>query len=337
MPQGIGDVIMTIPVISELVKRDKSHISISVKSQTEALILGELCQDIDIDFIILNEIFENNSTLISFFKVIHRLRRLSPDIIFTQFNVSAVKSSLTSFFAGVKTRVGWSGPFSFLNTLTLEPSGLHKIAENLKSLAVLNYALNDIELVYPKFHGNPPNKTRPELSEILNSDSKKIAISPGSQDFDSHKRWPKLYFSELINKILSDDDSIQVYMIGDKNEITLCDDIIQAVDKKERISNLSGKTSIPELLYFLSRMQLTITNCNGTSHMACVADSPIIGIYGPTDYQITGPISDKFVPITAGLDCSPCYRRDYRFGCGDPVCMENIAVDKVYEAVKKFI
>jgi ADP-heptose:LPS heptosyltransferase len=71
--------------------------------------------------------------------------------------------------------------------------------------------------------------------------------------------------------------------------------------------------------------------------MACAADSPIIGIYGPTDDRITGPISDSFIPITAGLDCSPCYRRDYRFGCGDPVCMEKISVEKVYQAVEELI
>ena len=105
MPQGIGDVIMSIPVISEIVKRDKVRISISVKSQTEAIIINELCQNIEIDFIILNEIFEQNSTPISFLKVIHRLRQLSPDIIFTQFNLMYIIINSENFHKQRPTRL----------------------------------------------------------------------------------------------------------------------------------------------------------------------------------------------------------------------------------------
>jgi heptosyltransferase-2 len=126
-------------------------------------------------------------------------------------------------------------------------------------------------------------------------------------------------------------------LIGNDKEEMLCDDIIEKIDQKANVTNFAGKTSIQQLFYLLSKVDLTITNCNGISHLACTANSPLIGLYGPTDYRVTGPISKNFVPITAGLDCSPCFRRDYRFGCGDPVCMEKISVDKVYQNIRKYL
>jgi heptosyltransferase-2 len=262
---------------------------------------------------------------------------LSPDIILTQFNISAVKSSLTSFLSGVKVRVGWEGPFSFLNTVTLHPSGQHKIAENMKSLEILNIDSENTQITYPIFLSDRVNSSNTQIDTILKSNLTKIALSPGSQEFDIHKRWSKSNFSKLINKFLANHNNILICLIGNEREKQLCEEIIQNVDQKNNVINLAGKTSILELLYFLSKVKLTITNCNGISHIACAASSPIIGLYGPTDFKATGPISEKFVPITAGLDCSPCYRRDYRFGCGDPVCMEKIGVDHVYQKVKELI
>jgi heptosyltransferase-2 len=337
MPQGIGDVIMTIPVIKKIAKEKTVIFSISIKSEIEATVIRELCPDINIVFINLQDIFNRSNTLIAFFTLVIRIRKLNPDIILTQFNVSAVKSSLTSFLAGVKMRVGWEGPFSFLNTLTLSPSGQHKTTENFKSLEILNINIKDVHIEYPQFKPEGIDSSNIQLDNLLKSNLTKIAISPGSQEFDRHKRWPKSKFSILINKIMANYSNIMVCLVGNEREKKLCEDIRQNVDQKDNVINLAGKTSIPELLYFLSQVHLTITNCNGISHLACAANSVIIGLYGPTNYDVTGPISKTFIPITAGLDCSPCYQRDYRFGCGDPICMEKIGIDEVYQSVKKVI
>lgn len=337
MPQGIGDVIMTIPVIKKIAEKKTVDFSISVKSEIEAAVIRELCPELKIVFIVLQDIFKKTSTFIAFFVLVKRIRKLSPDIILTQFNISAVKSSLTSFLSGVKVRVGWEGPFSFLNTVTLRPSGQHKIAENMKSLEILDIDSENTRITYPIFQSDRVNSSNAQIDTILKSNLTKIAISPGSQEFDIHKRWPKSNFSKLINEFLANHENILVCLIGNEREKQLCEEIIKNVDQKNNVINLAGKTSIPELLYFLSKVNLTITNCNGISHIACAANSPIIGLYGPTDYNLTGPISKKFVPITAGLDCSPCYRRDYRTGCENPFCMERIQVEEVYIKVNDLI
>jgi ADP-heptose:LPS heptosyltransferase len=67
MPQGIGDVIMTIPVIKKIAEKKTVNFSISVKSETEAAVIRELCPELKIVFIILQDIFKKSSTFIAFF------------------------------------------------------------------------------------------------------------------------------------------------------------------------------------------------------------------------------------------------------------------------------
>jgi heptosyltransferase-2 len=120
-------------------------------------------------------------------------------------------------------------------------------------------------------------------------------------------------------------------------EKDLCENIKNHSGNKKNIHNVAGKITIKELLELLSRTDLTITNCNGVSHLACTTKSRIIGLYGPTDYKITGPKSASFIPVTAGLECAPCYAKDYITGCGDPVCMEEIKVEVVVKIVNDLL
>ena len=339
MPQGIGDIIMTVPVLKEINRVKDVIFSISVNSRTEASIINKLCTEMTISFIYLKEIYDRHNAFISFLILVKKIRKLSPDIILTQFNVKSYKSSLIAFLSGIKIRAGWEGKLSFLNTHTYIPSSLHKIEENLKSLNTLNIKPENPAIKYPLYQPEESNPDYSKFDKILKSDRKIIAISPGSKEQDKHKRWPISSFSQLINKILAERKDIRICLVGSMRENRLCEDIIKNIDQEKRIDviNLAGDTSLPELLYVLSNVNITITNCNGISHMACLVNSPIIGLYGPTDYKITGPISDKFIPVTAGLDCSPCYRSDYVTGCGDPVCMVKLDVKQVYQTLESMI
>ena len=330
MPQGIGDIIMTIPVLEKIARSYPVNFSITLKSKSEASVIKELCPDLKIEYVYLQEIIDKVGLFLSIFVLILRLRALSPDIILTQYNVSSFKSSLISFFAGIKKRVGWKGPLSFLNTLTLSPSAEHKIAENMKSLKILNLYSPQATITYPKYNRIFNVSINGLIDNILKSKTIKIAISPGSQELDKHKRWPESHYITLIEELKTKYVNTAIFLVGNTRERQLCEDIIRELDNKDGVFNLAGETTIRELLYLLSKVDLTVTHCNGIAHLACAASSPIIGLYGPTDYKITGPISPSFIPVNAELDCAPCFARDYQTGCGDPICMEKISVLTVF-------
>ncbi len=337
MPHGIGDVIMTIPVLKEIAKRKSVEFSITVKSKTEAEVIRALCPEQSINFIYFRDIPSEYRSVKSLYILIKRIRSFSPDIILTQFGVDAPKSSIISFLAGSKIRVGWKGLFSFLNTITLIPSGLHKIEENLKVLQILNIDPGKDAVKYPLYAAQVNKINNTNLKNIISSDSLKIVVGPGSQELDKHKRWPTKNYGVLVNKILSTYKNSTVLLVGTREESILCEEILKHSQEKHRIINLAGMTSIIELLVLLSKVDLTITHCNGISHLACSANRPTIVLYGPTNYKITGPRSDFFIPISLELDCSPCFSKDYVTGCGNPICMEQIKVEEVYLKIRDLL
>ena len=66
MPQGIGDVIMTIPVLKEIIRSISVRFSITVKSKTEANVISELCPEMKIEYIYLQDIIKKFGLSISF-------------------------------------------------------------------------------------------------------------------------------------------------------------------------------------------------------------------------------------------------------------------------------
>ncbi|MBA7519426.1 hypothetical protein ES705_11504 [subsurface metagenome] len=333
MTHGIGDIVTVVPVLKRISEFPHFSLSITAKSRIEADVITSLCPEVDIKFIYFQEILKSRGLIISFLNLIRRIRKLNPDIIIAQYGVNPIKSSLLSLLSGAKIRIGWRGPLSFLNTTTIIPIGLHKIDENIKVLKSIDINTDDLLASYPKYSSVGINFNQTYINELLSRNSLKIVISPGSGEEEKHKRWPKKNFSSLINLILSGRNNVSVFLVGSQAEKELCEEIKQNSDNKISIHNLAGKTSIKELLELLSRADLTITNCNGVSHLACTTNSPIIGLYGPTDYRITGPKSSSFIPVTAGLECAPCYAKDYITGCGNPICMEAIKVQDVVKLV----
>lgn len=333
MTHGIGDIVTVVPVLKRISEFPHMSLSITVKSRIEAEVITLLCPEVDIKFIYFQEILKSKGLIMSFLSLIRRIRKLGPDIIIAQYGVDSIKSSLLSLLSGAKIRIGWKGPFSFFNTTTLIPTDLHKIDENIKVLKNIDINTDDLLDSYPKYSSIGIKFSQTYINELLSQKSLNIVISPGSGEVEKHKRWPQKSFISLINLILSGHNNVSVFLVGSLAEKELCEEIKQNSDSKTSIHNLAGKTSIKELLELLSRADLTITNCNGVSHLACTTNSPIIGLYGPTDYRITGPKSPSFIPVTAGLECAPCYAKNYITGCGNPICMEAIKVQDVVKLV----
>jgi len=335
MPHGMGDIVTVVPVLKYLSESGEISLSISVKGKLEADVIRLLCPQVEFRFFYFQEIFKSNNPLKSFLLLARRIRQIKPDIIIAQFGVDSKKSSLLSLFSGAKVRIGWAGTLSFLNTNTLRPIGQHKINENIRVLHNIKMDFFNLPASYPEYISTGDTFEQSVINELILKNPINIVISPGSGEIEKHKRWPSRYYSSLISMVLSNYKNITIFLVGSSTERDLCENIRKNSENRTNVHNLAGQTNIKELLELLSRAQLTITNCNGVSHLACTTKSRIIGLYGPTDHRITGPKSPLFIPVTAGLECAPCYAKEYITGCGNPICMERISVESVFEIVCK--
>ena len=82
----------------------------------------------------------------------------------------------------------------------------------------------------------------------------------------------------------------------------------------------------------LDRADLFIGVDSGALHVAAALGTQVVGLYGPSDPNITGPQGLGHLVVRHPVDCSPCFRRTCSIG---RVCMINIEADAVIEAAER--
>ena len=83
--------------------------------------------------------------------------------------------------------------------------------------------------------------------------------------------------------------NILVFGLPSENE--LCGYVAQGIGAGA--IDLSGKTSVLELAAMLSSCALVIANDSGGMHLATAVGTPVVAIFGITDPEKTGPLTDN--------------------------------------------
>jgi len=152
-----------------------------------------------------------------------------------------------------------------------------------------------------------------------------------------YKHWPALKFAQLADTII-DNLKAKIIILGDGSEEPISEVIVSAM--KNKAINMSGKTTLDEMVALIDRLDLLITNDAGPLHIAAARGVKTVSIFGPVDEKVYGPYpaSNKHVVIKEEVNCRPCYQ-DFRFpGCiNNKICIKDISMDKVYSAVEGLI
>jgi heptosyltransferase I len=154
-----------------------------------------------------------------------------------------------------------------------------------------------------------------------------LAVNPFSSKGSGFKRWPMERYSGLIRR-LKDELAGSVMILwgpGEEKEATRLRD--EAGDGVF----LSCPTDIPQLLALLRRVDVYIGGDSGVMHLANFAGTPVVAIFGPTDWKINGPWGRQGSIIRKEVECSPCKKKD----CRERNCLTGITVDEVFDAVSR--
>jgi len=99
--------------------------------------------------------------------------------------------------------------------------------------------------------------------------------------------------------------------------------------------NLAGKTDLRQLFSLLQQCQLVISNDSGIMHAATAVQTPVLGIFGSTDPQATGPMGSQHRVIYRNEACSPCFQRTCPLT--HYACLEKILVSDVLQQVEEML
>lgn len=131
-----------------------------------------------------------------------------------------------------------------------------------------------------------------------------VVLQPGARW--PNKRWPAEHFAELVRRLVADDPSLRLAILGGRADAGLGDAIARAAPS--HCLNLTGRTSLPEMIEWIRLSALVITNDSGPMHVAATLGKPLLALFGPTEPRRTGPYQRLDAVLQHALPCVPCLK-----------------------------
>lgn len=266
---NIGDVILTFPVL-DILKRDFSGARLD-------LFVGPKGEPLVKDNPAFGNIYvyRKNEPLSSILKGVKELIDQRYDLVVD------LRNSAIPFLIFAKKK---TPPMLF------RPQGVHMRQQHL----------NRLRLVHP-FEAGTSERMSLRLVPTTVPDSKYVVIAPGSRA--ENKRWPEQNFAK-VSEYLSRHYGLKIVVAGDENDAVIAGKISKLVPGA--VIDLTGKLTLPQVGYLMSRSSLAVVNDSAPLHLASYLNIPVAAFFGPTDPGKYGPWGDKNIVIRKNSTCGAC-------------------------------
>ncbi|HEX9444357.1 MAG TPA: glycosyltransferase family 9 protein [Candidatus Binatia bacterium] len=117
---------------------------------------------------------------------------------------------------------------------------------------------------------------------------------------------------------------LAIVLLGGKEDA----DFAAAMERQspERCLNLTGRTSLREVIGILRRAEVAVGPDSGLMHLSAAVGTPVVSLWGPTDPLRTGPFGYPELAVQGRAACAPCYLKRCPIG---RVCMRSIRSEEV--------
>jgi len=165
---------------------------------------------------------------------------------------------------------------------------------------------------------------------LLGDDGPWIGVNPGAF-YGAAKRWPPERFAATAD-VVARRAGARVAIVGGAAERPLGEAIAGQVRAPSRV--LCGETTLGDLVGVLSSLRLLLTNDSGPMHLAAALGTPLVAVFGSTDWTETAPVSARARVVREETECAPCLLRECPI---DHRCMTRVGVDRVASAALELV
>ncbi len=237
---------------------------------------------------------------------------------------------------GLDRRAGREGNHLFTTRRGLPPpAAVHRVERNL---ALLSLLLGEaVAWEDPGLGTDPDAAAAAEAALARGGASPRgfVVLHPGTSRFGAFKRWPADRFRDLAARLAADGE--EVVVTAPPQEAALADE----ASGRGTAARLVVTDGLPALSEVLARARLVVAADTGPLHLAALAGTPVLGLFGPKDPAVYGPWGRRADGTAGVLDvwvrsdvaCRPCRLRR----CGDPVCMTGMAPARVHAAAIRLL
>jgi len=163
---------------------------------------------------------------------------------------------------------------------------------------------------------------------------KLVVINPNASDKFPMRRWPLESFTELARQLLEDPE-VFVLIIGVAGEKPDAQAMCARLGSP-RALDLTGQTTMTELLHLFDLSRVLVTNDSGPAHFAALTRIHEVVIFGPEIPDRYRPLTSRSDVIHTGYTCSPCIGPlNQRLSpCNDNLCLKSLSVEDVAALVR---
>ena len=155
-----------------------------------------------------------------------------------------------------------------------------------------------------------------------------VGLNP-SATFGPAKQWFPERYAALGDRLNREHDAV-ILIFGGPSDRELGRTISRMMTAPA--VDLSGRTSLGEAMALIDRCDGFVTNDSGLMHVAAALNTPLVAIFGSTNWTTTSPYSPTSRIVRVPIECSPCMQPVCPLGHLN--CMQWVSVDMVFDAVK---
>jgi heptosyltransferase-1 len=330
---SIGDIVHTLPALAEIRRAFPSaEISWAVENRSAEILRDNPAIDrlIEIDTRALRGGGSVDEFMRNLRSQIGELRKGKYDIALDFQGL--IKSAAIAKLSGARRRCGFAGrslrePSSrvLLTDSVRVPKQTHVIRKNLLlASTALRFPLLDGRLEFPI---GSQQADVAEAGEIVSRAGSRFAILNPAGGWPT-KLWDAAKYGQLADRLF-DKFGLKSVIVYGPGENDLANSVLSASHKNIAVAT---KPSLKGFYELAGRAAIYVGGDTGPTHLAIAAGTPVVGIFGPTEWWRNGSLrADDICVERTDIDCREnCHRRS----CSNWICMD-IDVERVFEAVGK--
>jgi heptosyltransferase I len=321
-PSAIGDVVHALPILNLLRQRwQDAHIAWIVTPGCSGLLEGhpQLDEVIRFERRRLGQSWRSPSTAMGLFRFARELRSRQFDLVLDLQGL--FRSGWMAWQTRAPIRIGFANarefaPIFYTHRVPIDTAEQHAIDRYLSVAETLGCGREPVE-----FHFATNEDDRGYVSRLLKESGPYAVLLPGT-NWET-KRWPVEHFGALVEP-LRERFGLRTVVAGSDDDKSLAALIAGAHD-------LTGSTTLRQLVALLEGARVVVANDSGPMHIAAALGRPLVTPYGPTSPIRTGPYRRLDTVIRLDIPCSPCFSRR----CSHQSCLKWLAPEFVLREVER--
>jgi len=163
-----------------------------------------------------------------------------------------------------------------------------------------------------------------------------IVIHPWPGGFNGERReWMTARWVELVRRVC--DLKVEVLISGAPDDAQRSSELAQQVNRPKLCRSIAGRYALREMVTVLSAACAMVAVNTGIMHLAAATGIPVLALNGPTNPQRWGALGPGAININSTTPGSAYLDLGFEMHGEDRPCMESIAVDRVWKALRPIL